>query len=158
MKTRFLAFVVLLTLVSCTAFADGTQMDLTLEGPWILYRSSISAPGPQGHPPVSTPVLIAVAPMAKDSYNSPLYHSPMVSEGDGYFIPSNGVFCLLFDGTCAKGTGGAFSQDPNFPKANLLPVQLPSSANGSWDVFSLKDNAYILILPVPDSYSNDGMW
>jgi hypothetical protein len=158
MKTRFLMIVLFLMAASYLASATGTQMDILLEGPWILYPSHIMAPNPQGKL-VSTNVLVAVAPFVLDSLGNPLYHKPFINAGDGYVMTGTGVFCLTFNDLCGNKAGNstAFTPAQGYPAPNPIKVNLPSSIK-TWDVFGLADRAYILILPMPDSYSNDGAW
>ena len=152
MKSRLLFTAVFLMLACCATFGAGTEMDITLEGPWILYPARIPTDGTGG-----TPVLIAAAPSANDSANNTIYHTPMVSAGDGYMIPQNGLFCLTFVIVCAKDTSGKFTPDSGYFAPHLLPVTFRDPAKG-WDPYQLGSSAYVLILPMPDTYSNDGMW
>jgi hypothetical protein len=72
-------------------------------------------------------------------------------------IPKNGLFCLTFGTACAYDTSGKFVPETGYFAPNLLPVAFPDPTKG-WDPYKLGSSAYVLILPMPDTYSNDGMW
>jgi hypothetical protein len=160
MRVRLMIVACLATLL-CSAAAQTpptppppNQFDLTLEGPWILYQYKNANLGG------GVPVLIVVAPKIDN-----IFHLPVVSAGDGYELWQNGIYCLTFDATCAKPGAKLLTPGKNYPSTNPptgpLPVKFSlATANGDWDLVSLnrKRSFFALILPMPDSYSNDGVW
>jgi hypothetical protein len=134
------------------ASAQENRLDISLEGPWILYVDRSLA---------QWPVLIAVAP-APD-LNDPWQHGPVhVSSGDGYFLGNGsiqqGVYCLTFDGICApQGARSLLFHDyPDY--VQLLQVNSPSGP-GVWNwIDASQKSGPTFVLPVPDSYSSDGAW
>jgi hypothetical protein len=143
------------------------RLDIALEGPWILYQETQF----QGDG-TSVPVLIAIAPSEAIDYGDTgannqhqpdgLHHKPpQLSTGDGFYITHPDIYCLTFDGKCAPRGPESLNKDsyPS-PQPLILNSHNPKGASTPWDWFTLvtghKHTA--LILPMPDSYSNDGVW
>jgi hypothetical protein len=144
------------------------RLDIALEGPWILYQETQF----QGDGR-NVPVLIAIAPSEAIDYgntggnnqNQPpdgLHHKPpQLSTGDGFYITHPDIYCLTFDGKCApKGPERLNKDSYPSPQPLILNTHDPKSASAPWDWFSLVTGHRhtVLILPMPDSYSNDGVW
>lgn len=164
MKARFLmGFACFLTLLSCAHAAN--KFDITLEGPWLLYPYKLPASSASGA--ATTTVLIAVAPLT-DATGT--FHRPIVSAGDGYIIPREGIFCLTFTesaaggstDTCAPQAGSTLTLANGYPSTGLLNLQFRPVKVGQtyWDLISVKGlhPLYALVLPMPNSYSTDGAW
>jgi hypothetical protein len=152
MKPRLIAakgLVVLLLCVASTLTAAQTRLDITLEGPWILYTDNTLA---------KWPVLVAISPggVSKDGDDT-YFHTMSVTAGDGYPVQHPGVYCLRFDTVCGAQGTPSLSSD-HYP-STLTP--LPVSAPASWDwqsKWTSPDYATAFILPMPTSYSTDGTW
>src|SRR3984957_2314002 len=153
MKTRLMICASLATLLSCAAHAMNNKFDIILQGPWILYEYHNASLNKDAH------VLIAVAPKVNG-----VYHPPILSTGDGYTIlDDQGIFCLTFKDECATNTGvPKFLPDTGYPPTNLLPVHFKNATGmqTDWDLVALShaQNLYAFILPMPNSYNNEGFW
>ena len=97
------------------------RLDVTLEGPWILYQDT-QFDSDRGR----VSVLIAIAPtgavaekMAKG--DSDHHHLPQLSTGDGYYIPKPDIYCLTFDDTRALKGRDVLTTD-HYPDTSLLTV------------------------------------
>ena len=141
--------------------AGNNHLDIILEGPWILYQDNqFDSQGKK------IPVLVAIAPLAAtvtslNPQDKLHHHSPQMSTGDGFyvakdFMKANHIFCVTFDSRCARPGPAALTTD-GYPGSHLLTLPL-SGAAGSWDWVAASTNQLALILPMPDSYSNDGLW
>src|SRR5271157_1681167 len=137
------------------------RLDIALEGPWILYEDSqFDDHGKK------VPALIAIAPIGAtveslkpDDYAH--HHSPQLSTGDGFyiqkpFLKKAHIFCLTFDGKCAPEGPESLSSD-SYPPSRLLKLTR-ISGSGAWDWVTASKMQAVLILPMPDSFSNDGTW
>jgi|NGEPerStandDraft_6_1074524.scaffolds.fasta_scaffold02472_4 hypothetical protein len=186
MKTRPTIVTILAALLSCLSAgcAKSTpknRLDIVLEGPWILYQDlQFDNRGKK------IPVLVAIAPNGvsatavhkhgkdgvaeansahshADDGDQLHHHLPQISAGDGYYIQDAGVYCLAFDGKCApKGAG--FLQSAGYGTTYMLPAKFETdgSTGGStprtiWSMIQ-EDGSIAVILPMPDSYSNEGVW
>jgi hypothetical protein len=164
MKARFVF--ALSTIALLCSFGTGCskeRLDIVIQGPWILYQDTqFDKDGKQ------VPVLVAIAPTDALSYQGTvdnpdhphLHHIPQVSAGDGYWIKTPGIYCLVFDGECAQRHGDSL-QHHDYADPHLLAVKFPPAKDGSshWDWASAvgtKNTA--LIIPMPDSYSSEGTW
>jgi hypothetical protein len=139
------------------SFAQQERFDITLEGPWILYVDNTFT---------KWPVLVAIAPNTQSVAN--WAHDPiLVSSGDGYFLydytkgqgQQANFYCLMLDDVCApQGTTSLKFHD--YPDAvGLLSVHKPvGQTNWKWSDAVQRQNATAVILPMPDSYSSDGVW
>jgi hypothetical protein len=137
------------------------RLDISLDGPWILYQDmEFNEYGK------NVAVLVAIAPISAtvESLQGNDYkhhHSPQLSTGDGYYI-SNAflqkahIYCLTLDSRCARKGPRSLNSD-SYPPDHLLKVQR-KNATGTWDWRTASRNQAALILPMPDSFSNDGTW
>jgi len=152
--------------VSCfygMAFAQKTyNLDLALEGPWILYEEQHFKD--KNNQDVA--VLIAIAPTGATastiSHRDKIHHHiPQMSTGDGYYVPGAGIYCLKFDDACAPAGATSLMIGTGYPQGQLLEMyyhdraQKPSSG---WPWQTKGSGHVVLILPMPDFYSNDGVW
>ncbi len=136
---RHLSLAMLMILFG-TGVAVGQGLNIDVEGPWIYYVDD-QFKGQGGQPQSA---LIAMAPHVDN-------HVVTFSTGDGFVIDEPGVYCVGFDELCAPGHSGSKASFPG----KLLRVKAPSG--WSWYV-NLDKNAIYLILPIPDAYSNDGVY
>jgi len=149
MKTRILMAICVVTLLSCVAHANNA-FDITLEGPWIIYQYQNPKLGG------GKTVLVVVAP----SYGG-VFHAPNVSTGYGYILTTPTVYCLLWGTECAHITGKtSLTDEAGHPDANFVPVSYPkANQTDSWNfVAAKKYGLFAFILPMPTSYSVDGVW
>jgi hypothetical protein len=135
------------------------RLDIILEGPWIIYSGQLQQ---NSTSMASTPVVIALAPgVGRVKEDNIHFHVPFISTGDGYPIGRNGVYCLMFDSKCAPaGSSTALTLGDYPTTAQPLSVK-PKSSGTPWDWKSAYSRGYyvtVLILPMPDSYSTDGVW
>jgi len=142
------------------------RLDIALEGPWILYQDTQF----EGNG-TKVPVLIAIAPTAAIDYaatalgtqhrSDGLHHKPpQLSAGDGYYIPKPDIYCLTFNDECAPKGSAALTSD-HYPDSSLLTIPFHSAQDQSatWDWVQIARNGNtVLILPMPDSYSDDGVF
>ena len=83
-----------------------------------------------------------------------------MSTGDGYYVPGPGIYCVKFDDACAPAGAPSLMVGSGYPKGQLLELyyhdrtQKPSG----WPWQSKGSGHVVLILPMPDFYSNDGVW
>lgn len=165
--SRLAIFVLFLGLIfSTTSCCDkgANRVDIALDGPWIIYQTHLD----DGHGN-KKPVLIAIAPMNATeeeqqgvAINRLHHHSPQLSTGDGFYIKESNltttrIFCVSFGPQCVPDGPDHLNND-SYPQSNLL--QLHYSGKGSWDWASsiFQNDGMALILPMPDSFSNDGVW
>jgi hypothetical protein len=145
--------------IATACFDKGNdRLDIILEGPWILYRET-QFRNDNGK---AVPVLIAIA--ATRATIEPLpandklhHHLPQISTGDGYYIDKPAVYCLTFNDKCAPKGPSSFNSDPSYPTPHLLTVSRKNPST-PWDWVSASHRQTALILPMPDSFSNDGVW
>ena len=152
MKHHLFLAAVLAGVLSLSALAAGqSQMDITLEGPWILFTDKMD-----GHA-----ILVAVAPIdATDTEpideEDHFHHYPQLSSGNGFYLPLHGIFCLAFD-RCAPDAGSNFQYDQGYPHTHLNVLTLTGdSTNKQWRSYGAKNE--VIILPMPASYHADGVW
>jgi len=152
--TTIARFVALLC-CAASAFAQDYRLDIALEGPFILYVD---------HTFAKWPVLILVAPDVGDNDKDDTFHVLQVNSGDGYYFDSkeagtNRIYCLAFDGTCARQGAKSLRFHDYSDNIRPLPVNLGKGEKAwDWVTASRKNSAFALVLPMPDSYSNDGVW
>lgn len=133
----------LLASLCCTGLALGQKLDITLEGPWILYEDDHTFG--DAHSP--THVIIAMSP------GGTVHAPPTFSEGgDGTQIQP-GISCVAFDNKCLLPSSKSLDYD-SYPPPAHLKVHLKQGRN--WYDNSKTTGAVYLILPMSDSYSNDG--
>jgi hypothetical protein len=141
---RHTAFLLLALALVCTttlAFADH-RFDISVEGPWILYEFK-QFDG-------TNSMLVAIAP------NVPGHYSPVFTTGDGASIPA-GIYCVAlvgngFPGTCTPN-GKSLPALVTYPQ--FSPLQVKVRGGIPWN--SIQSTARVLILPMPDGISNDGI-
>jgi hypothetical protein len=78
---------------------------------------------------------------------------PIFSAGDGTDIGTLGIFCVTFDAACKPNSITTLNKDGYAPP---LPVNVSKPAGWSWTSYA--SSAYVFVLPMPDSYSNDGLY
>jgi hypothetical protein len=163
MKSRLMITTCFAALLCCTGLGcSKNRLDITLEGPWVLYQDHQF--DKNGH---KVSVLIAIAPASvhTPSVNATdppdeLHHDPpRISTGDGYPITVPGIYCLTFDGECARKGPSELRHD-GYSAPVLLTAKFPPPSDGStiWDWSSASNGHTAVILPMPDSYSNGGVW
>lgn len=150
----YLARTLLLLISLCgTASAVGTRLDITLEGPWVLYEDDTTF-GDNQHP---VHVIIAMSP------GGTVHHAPTFSTGGDAFEITPGIHCVAFDDQCLPPSAKSLSKDGY---ADLLHVPVHLKPGRKWyDGLDPKNpdpedpgkDATYLILPMSDSYSNDGV-
>jgi len=160
MKKHVFVAILLAGVLGLSALAAGQkQLDITLEGPWILFTGTMDANG------TPVPVLVAVAPLdATDTEpideEDHFHHSPQLSSGNGFYLPrpsssSPAIFCLAFD-RCAPDTKGTFPiPDPNYTREGILTLT-GNNTNKQWRSYGAKND--VVILPMPNYYHADGVW
>lgn len=118
-------------------------MDITLEGPWILYEDHTFAS--------NTTVLVAFAPGGPGKF---AHKPPTFSTGTGFPIERTGTYCVGFDQACAVDRGVKSLSHADYPQNAPEPLPVRSAANWKW--YEHRDRyATYIILPMPDSYSDD---
>lgn len=152
------------------ARADGPQTEIAIQGPWILYKDTQFI-GSDGKTII--PVLIAIAPSGAIDYkdlgfaekrnpNDMRHRPPQLTTGDGYYITNPKIYCLAF-APSSTGTLQCAPTAPSSPTDNSLPIKIHNSSK-HWDWWTVaqpggKKTAHTaLILPMPDSITNDGTW
>jgi hypothetical protein len=143
------------------------RLDIALEGPWVLYQETrFESNGKH------VTVLVAIAPNGAIDYkdvgsvvqytSDGLHHRPpQISTGDGYYVMNPDIYCLTFDDQCAP-EGRTALNFGGYPESMVLTMNShdPTGPPTAWDwvsaVNGLSDT--VLILPMPDSVSNDGVW
>jgi hypothetical protein len=148
---------ILLAIVMCaaasiSAWADAPSLDITVDGPWIVYAKAIF----HNKDGKDAPAIVLMAPAAAADTMIWPHLPPTFTEGDGYRIDAGVIYCLAFDGGCAPLRIGATFQAVSYPAGELLEVSVPQ--NWLWYKDGYKNYGTYLILPMPDSYSNDGFW
>jgi len=159
-------FVVLLTTVPKRADA---QTEIVISGPWILYQDN-QFMGTGGKP---MSVLIAIAPTDAIDYDDLAYRPdpdadgmhhrpPQLSTGDGYYITQQNIYCLALPTQHGDPLQCAPPAPTSSPvSGNYIPIQVPhKGTHWNWWTVAQSDNQpqAALILPMPDSISNDGTW
>lgn len=132
-----------------TPIAGATQLRLEIEfeGPWMFYLDTFTSAGS------NVPMLVAMSPRLLD------HNDPTFSMGDGLTVDLVGTYCVGFDdpgkgnqNIACRPYGNQFTPGSNPPYADpgLLVMK---KGNFQWK--SLTDS-YVLVVPLPDSYSADG--
>jgi hypothetical protein len=138
----FFAWVAALTWC-VAATAQKQQLDIVMEGPWIYYQDDkfIDASG------TTQSVLVAMAPTVG-------HLAPTFTTGHGGKFPRSGIVYCLGDGrtSCITGTGKLSAK--TYP--GLQPISVNTKSGWKWYTTIAKDYWYV-ILPMPDSASNDGV-
>jgi len=115
------------------------RLDIAFEGPWLFYQAPAFAFNGG-----TFPALIAVAPQLSDHF------PPTFSTGDDVNFDI-GTYCVGFNATCKTNNATTLNKD-GYTDPSLLHVN-----KGNWDWTSLP-SAYVLVVPLPDSYSADGQY
>jgi hypothetical protein len=170
MKHRSLIVLSVVALLGlCAPTFAQPYLDIALEGPWILYEEQqFKSKDPVSGKDVYVPVLVAISPSGATAYSMSRHdvqdhHEAQMSTGEGYYIRSNGIFCLTFGDKCyPQANGASLKVDSQYPnggtKGGILPVPFGASGDTTWP-WQLQGAANrVLILPMPDSYHNDGVW
>jgi hypothetical protein len=153
MNPRLIAstcFIAVLLCVASPFVAAQTQLNITLEGPWILYTDTTLAKKPV------LVVISAAGDVTKNKDDPKYFHTIQVTAGDGYPVESPAVYCLTFDDVCGRAGADKLTTDGYPNKVQPLPVNAPGSWN--WQSLSNSQNAIAFILPMPDFYNTDGTW
>jgi hypothetical protein len=156
MKSRLMRTMCFIALLCCSfpAFAQN-RLDITLEGPWILFQVPKFNRGDGTGKTVS--VLIAMAPGVVGMGTTD-FHYPALIAGDGYYVEIPRIYCVNFQGKCGENVAAG----PDHLSPDGYPQPTPLSVKNHWKdwVEAYKNGTYVtvLILPMPDSYSNDGVY
>lgn len=154
-KHLFLAAVLAGVLSLSALAAAQSQLDIALEGPWILYQDLHFS----GKNNKQIPVLVAIAPLSATMNSAALdiqhHHVPQISTGEGYYVGDKGIYCLDFDGQCAPKGASSLSDGHGYPPGHLL--QVPSGST-PWLWPQKSSGNVAIVLPMPNFYSNDGLW
>jgi hypothetical protein len=133
------------------ASAQNQKLDVVMEGPWIYYQDD-NFTDSSGK---TASVLVAMAPTAG-------HNLPTFTTGQGGKLPGVGVYCV------SDGDMNCFTQKSKFsakacpttgttyPDLKPICVKTQSGANWHW-YSSLAPDFFYMILPMPDSISNDGI-
>ena len=140
LRTRYTLAILMVLLFGAPSFAQ-SRLDVLVEGPWLFYVEP-KFPTTTG----TSPMLVAIAPQVLGHY--PLYFGA----GNGAAIPP-GIYCMAFGGTCQPGS--ATKLDPDGYKQ---PAPVPVTKPAGWDWTTYGGSSYVLILPMPDSYSSNGLY
>jgi hypothetical protein len=144
MRMPLICAICFLSLLCSSVSVFGQQLDIALEGPWIYYVDQHFTGGT---------ALIAMAP------NAPGHNPPTFTTGHGgVFSSVFGLYCLGHDGACAFGQqNNASLLKGSYAAHQLLPVQTLSNWNWyTWTTVE-QQQAWYVVLPMPDSVSNDGV-
>jgi hypothetical protein len=133
---------VLITLLSGKLSLGQNRFDVSIEGPWLFYvePNFQTNAGPRS-------VLVAIAPKIAG------HNVPIFSTGNGVPIPNFGIYCVAFDDTCKPNDLTALSKDGY---SSFQPVDVYRPMNWNWGNYS--GAAFVFLLPLPDSASNDGSY
>jgi hypothetical protein len=149
-----------LLIVTNISFAQAKdRVDIILQGPWILYKDSNFQDSHHN----ATVALIVMTPEMSDIDSQYRHKPPTIGSGDGYSIPKSGIYCLDFGDLCAPKNPNGTMTTGDYPDPVPLPVQVPAQSPDKWPWYknsttSRQANGIYLILPMPDSFSNDGTW
>jgi len=148
-KVLFVIAGVLITMLSFSLTAlSQVRFDIAMEGPWIFYRYPSFDPNDK-----TKIVLVAIAPQANN------HLPPVFTTGDlGQMKP--GIYCLGVsdDGNtynCAIN-GNTLLQFAPYADPRPVAVYKPTD---KWDYTTVTAvmPSYVIILPMPDLYSADGL-
>jgi len=133
----------LLLILALPAMADN-HLDIMLEGPWILYQDNTFITG--------RTVLVAMTPPESGLY---AHKPPIFSAGYGYTMNKTGVYCVAFNTVCAPDRAVNSLMKDGYATEELLQVSPLqhwkwSDNPGVWSTY--------IVFPMPDSYSNDGVY
>jgi hypothetical protein len=158
MKPRLMLAIRLVILLCCAVpVLAQNRVDVILEGPWILFQDHnfLLADGSTGN------VVIAMVPGVADENDDEAFHTLAISAGDGYLVENPAMYCVTFGAgadTCGKNVvpnGKTALDKDGYSAVEPLPVY----AADTWgNTYASGKNVTALILPMPDSYSNDGVY
>jgi hypothetical protein len=90
-------------------------------------------------------MLVAIAPQVPG-------HNPLsFGAGNGAPIPA-GIYCVAFDNSCQSNAITKLDPDGYKPPS---PVGVSKPAGWDWTTYV---KSYVILLPMPDSYSNNGLY
>src|SRR5437870_1767362 len=147
MKTRSCVAICLLAAVccSCVTSAQTYNLDVALEGPWILYQEQHF----KGKNNQDVAVLVAIAPTGATastiSHRDKIHHhTPQMSTGDGYYVPAPGIYCLQFNDDCAPAAKPSLMIGAGYPKGQLLEMYYhdPAQTPAGWP-WQTKSNGHV---------------
>jgi hypothetical protein len=168
MKKHLFVATLLAGLIGLSALAAGqSQLDISLEGPWILFTDTMTAANGNDEP-----VVVAIAPTNATAHDptpndpeSHFHHWPQMSSGNGFYLPSNGLFCLAFNPNPSVATGkwcapppangATFNTGKGYTPRKFVPLK-GDIAKRKW--LSYGGSSVVVILPYPDFYHADGFW
>lgn len=140
LRTRYTLAMLMVLLFGAPSFAQ-YKLDVLVEGPWLFYVEP-NFPTTTG----TSPMLVVIAPQV-------LGHYPLsFGAGNGASIPP-GIYCMAFGGTCQPGSATNL-----VPGGYEPPTPVPVKKPMGWDWKTYGGSSYVLILPMPDSYSNYGLY
>lgn len=170
MKARMILIVSLLVLLSAfVPVLAEAQTEIAIQGPWIIYKDN-QFTDDKGN---VIPVLVAIAPTGaidpKDVGSSAHYkpdgmhhRPPQLSTGDGYYITEQNIYCLAFaDGPTDPLKCVPKAPSPTSSKYSPIQIQHNGARWNWWNVVNGLNGhraQTALILPMPDSITNDGTW
>jgi hypothetical protein len=134
--------------IALPLFAQGRRFDIAIEGPWIFsQKNNLSMTF--GSTTSIYSALIAIAPRVKGHYQM------VFTSGAGLSI-TPGFYCVGFGSPCSPSqrTIQQVGNDLYFPQ-NL--VQIDKGNRWNWASL-ITTNNYVLILPLPNSWSSDGTY
>lgn len=152
MKARLVyAVLVIGSFFSAMPSLGQKRLDVLLNGPWILYRENSYGIGANKY------VLVAIAP------GNAGHSAPLFTTGDGTLINSTGFYCVAFTTTATDRdcTPRDHQMDTTTNGGYPVPNLLQRNTQSGWDWSKLPMNfmgGYVLILPMPDSWSADGQY
>src|ERR1700727_3072275 len=118
MKTLLKFWLLIIAMYCSSGLAFGqVNSEIVLEGPWLLYPE----PAFPKTAATTVSVLIAIAPAGDNTVGTKSFHLPRISNGDGYYIVNNGIYCLTFDGECAPKGKSTLDND-SYPPSTILSV------------------------------------
>jgi hypothetical protein len=153
------SLITLFVFCACSVAQTDKRVDITLQGPWILYQDNAFQDAQHN----SVPVLIVMAPGMSNIKTKYRHQPPTFSNGDGYWIKDSGIYCVQFNDVCApKNPNGSMTSN-GYPDSIPLVVKVPAQSPDKWPWYQYAQNTpqaagTYLILPMPDSISNDGVW
>lgn len=109
-------------------------------------------------------VLVAIAPGTitvdhpDDTPDMYHHHLPQMSTGKGFYLPKTGAYCFTFGTQCAPVGATTLTGGHGYPGSKGWSLLNLNKDNTSWTWQGAAANNLVLILPMPDYYSYDGIW
>jgi hypothetical protein len=150
MRIRLKQILLLSALLLTAVFSVAQSLDIVVEGPWIYYeKHTIPGSGTE-------PVVVLMAPKVGE------HHLPTFSAGDGYQLDP-GVYCLSFSASvpCAPSVQPSnLVENRAYDPEKRVRVHPGTIWNSRKHQLALSNSAEatFIILPIPDSLSNDGVY